>query len=844
MEFIMKKPLLLLLAIAVIGISWSYLGRDSGRKILVIGVDGLDWRIANPLMEAGKLPWLKKLQEEGAWGDLLTLNDLPLSPVIWTSIATGKVPSKHKITWFLVDGPNGQKVPVGSNDRAVEAIWNIAAENEKKVGVVGWWATTPAEDVGKGLIVSDALGYHGFGSSGQGLPDDVKTYPQDLFTECKPLMPPVHQIGYEEAQRFFNMSEDDYAEESFSPSRSPRPNPRNPIHLFQEYLSTTLGYTNISEKLLTEETFDMFMVYYEATDSMCHLFMKYAPPKLPWIKEEDYQKYHKAVDEYYLLVDEEMGKLLEKIDDSWTVVVISDHGFRSGDRRPKSTDTIDVHGAHLDHEPEGVIVVKGPGIKKGYEIKGANVLDVCPTLLHLLDLPAATDMDGKVLTQIYEIPVPAQSVPYVATHEPPDGRIRRTASPSRDSGKDYLSNEAVERLKTLGYISSSGEPIKQHSHSPPTTPPANPEEKPQEVSEGTGADSTPEQIGNLGRIHLRNGEIDKALEAFQKIVEIQPDDAGAWVQIGQIRMYQGLGGEALRCFVKALSLDPNNIAVLMQLAELKSRQGRLGEAVQHYKQVIAIQDRLAAPYIGLGDALQRLGRLPQAESVLIHASELDPSSFQARYNLGVVFLRQEKLEDAKKAFEEALELIPESSIALNNLAQVLIRQEDEDGGLEMLRKAAEVDPTHLESRFNLGVILLKRSECEEALSWFEKALEVDPQMTSALYQAAVAELCLEKVPKALNRLAVLVRLDQRHVNGWILLGRIAARGGQPNEALGYLRQAIMIQGRDLAVSLRQQPDFKDLPWPDLPPAPGEQGGEPTAPTTAPQEPEQATESEN
>ena len=95
----MKKPLLLLLAIAVIGISWSYLGRDSGRKILVIGVDGLDWRIANPLMEAGKLPWLKKLQEEGAWGDLLTLNDLPLSPVIWTSIATGKVPSKHKVDW-------------------------------------------------------------------------------------------------------------------------------------------------------------------------------------------------------------------------------------------------------------------------------------------------------------------------------------------------------------------------------------------------------------------------------------------------------------------------------------------------------------------------------------------------------------------------------------------------------------------------------------------------------------------------------------------------------------------------------------------------------------------------
>lgn len=783
-------------------------------KILVIGIDGLDWRIADPLMEAGKLPWLKKLKDEGAWGDLMTLNDLPLSPVIWTSIATGKVPSKHKITWFLVDGPNGTKVPVGSNDRAVEAIWNIAAENEKKVGVVGWWATTPAEDVGDGIIISDALGYHGFGSSGQGLPDHLKTYPEELFSEYQPLMPPVHQIGYQEARRFFNMTEDAYSEESFSPSRSPRPNPRNPIHLFQEYISTTLGYTNISEKLLAKEVFDMFMVYYEATDSMCHLFMKYAPPKLPWINEEDFKKYSNAVDEYYLLVDDEMGKLLEKIDDSWTVVLLSDHGFRSGNRRPKSTDTIDVHGAHLDHEPEGVLVVKGPGIKKGYEIKGANVLDVCPTLLHLMNIPAATDMDGKVLTQIYEVPVPAQSVEYVATHEPPDGRTKRSANPTDDANQNFLSNEAMERLKTLGYISSTGEPVKQHSHS--HTDSSVPEKDTLEVSDGSGASNTPEQIGNLGRIHLRNGEIDKALAAFLKIVELKPDDAGAWVQIGQIRMYQGLGGEALRCFIKALSLDPNNIAVLMQLAELKSRQGRLGEAVQHYKQVISIQDRLAAPYIGLGDALQRLGRLPQAESVLVHASELDPSSFQARYNLGVVYLRQEKLDDAKSAFEESLELIPDSSISLNNLAQVLIRQEDEKGGIELLRKAADVDPTHLESRFNLGVILLKRGDCEEALSWLEKALEVDPQMTSAIYQAAVAELCLEKISEALNRLAVLVRLDQRHVNGWILLGRITARAGQSNESLGYLRQAIMIQGKDLAISLRQQPDFKDLDWPELP----------------------------
>ena len=59
------------------------------QKVLLIGWDAADWKIINPLLDAGELPALEKLINNGVIGSLATL-DPPISPMLWTSIATGK----------------------------------------------------------------------------------------------------------------------------------------------------------------------------------------------------------------------------------------------------------------------------------------------------------------------------------------------------------------------------------------------------------------------------------------------------------------------------------------------------------------------------------------------------------------------------------------------------------------------------------------------------------------------------------------------------------------------------------------------------------------------------------
>ncbi len=417
----------------------------------MIGIDSADWRIIDPLIAAGRMPNLASLRERGTSGPIQTLTDYPLSPVIWTSVATGKTPAKHGITWFLVDQPDGTRVPVRSQNRKVLALWNILHDRKLRPIVIGWWATYPAEDVGDGTIVSDALGFHGFGRTAREGADQAKTHPPELYPTVEALVPPEQQISPEFAGRFLHLTPEEYRAQRFDPARSSQRDPSNPVQLFQEYAVTAQGYTAVAEKLLTQP-FDALLLYYEQVDSLSHLFIKFAPPKLDWTSDEDFARYKDVVSEWYVYQDELLGRLLAKIDlDTTAVFVLSDHGFKSGERRIRSEQLIDMRAAHLEHEADGIFIAAGPGIRRGAKIDDASVLDLTPTLLHYLGLPDAKDMDGKVLTGIFEPEFEAANpLQYIASYETgAPGRWRRR-SRSRPTPRRSLPRtwQASRRLDT------------------------------------------------------------------------------------------------------------------------------------------------------------------------------------------------------------------------------------------------------------------------------------------------------------------------------------------------------------------------------------------------------------
>lgn len=124
------------------------------KKVLLIGWDAADWKIINPLMDAGKMPALESLVNNGVMGNIATLEP-PFSPMLWTSIATGKLADKHGVMGFTEPDPEGIGMkPISNMSRKVKAVWNILTQKNYKTHVLGWWPTHPVEPI-NGIMISN-----------------------------------------------------------------------------------------------------------------------------------------------------------------------------------------------------------------------------------------------------------------------------------------------------------------------------------------------------------------------------------------------------------------------------------------------------------------------------------------------------------------------------------------------------------------------------------------------------------------------------------------------------------------------------------------------------------------
>src|SRR5947209_3331740 len=111
------------------------------KRILLVGWDAADWGIIHPLLDRGELPSLQQLIEDGVSGNLAPIRPM-LSPMLWTSIATGQRPHKHGGHGFTeIDPTTHQVQPVSSGSRRVKALWEILGQNGLRTNVVSWFAT-------------------------------------------------------------------------------------------------------------------------------------------------------------------------------------------------------------------------------------------------------------------------------------------------------------------------------------------------------------------------------------------------------------------------------------------------------------------------------------------------------------------------------------------------------------------------------------------------------------------------------------------------------------------------------------------------------------------------------
>ena len=243
--------------------------------------------------------------------------------MIWTTIATGVVPERHGITDFVVPTARGD-VPVASSVRRAPALWNMLSRAGRRVAVLGWWASWPAEEV-DGLVLSDRVL--------MGL--DRAFHPADYG-------PRLRQ----------ELAAADAAPSSF---RS-RPGAERRDRLMAHAAAG-----------LVDEDYDLVLLYIRSTDVVSHKYWKYFEPEhFAAIDPEELERHRDEVPRIYRALDETVGRLVAAAPPDTNFVVLSDHGFHAADE-----DDVQI-----------VIDVDALLAELGYLVKGAAGVDFARSRLY------------------------------------------------------------------------------------------------------------------------------------------------------------------------------------------------------------------------------------------------------------------------------------------------------------------------------------------------------------------------------------------------------------------------------------------------------------------------------
>jgi predicted AlkP superfamily phosphohydrolase/phosphomutase/Tfp pilus assembly protein PilF len=680
------------------------------RKVLVIGWDAADWKVISPLVDRGEMPNTARLIERGAMGPLATLHPV-LSPMLWTSIATGKRPYKHGILGFSEPTPDGGGVqPVSQLSRKTKAVWNILNQEGCRCHVIGWWPSHPVESI-NGVMVSNH--FH----TAIGPPEEPWPLPPGT----------VHPRRLEAALAEFRINPNELVAEQILPfvpkAREIDQDKDRRLGMVMKTLAECSTVHAAATWAMANEPWDFMGVYYDAIDHFCHGFMKYHPPRRPHIPERDYELYSGVVEAGYRFHDMMLGAMLALAPEDTTVIICSDHGFHPDHLRPVQLPR-EPAGPAVEHRDLGVFLIAGPGIKRDHLIHGATLLDITPTILTLYGLPVGEDMDGKPLLEAFESSAPVASIPSWDAVAGDDARL-----PADRQYDPIAAKEAMNQLVALGYIEPLGE------------------------NQEKAVRNTVQEIRyNLARAYMDGGFHAQGAAILTELYEAASDQYRFGVHLALCYRALGKVGE-LRALVERMTRDRQAAAakatedlkafgqrVRTRQAEAKqlTPEGdidfdQLTEEERHEYDALRLTSRFSSVDLDLlmGWVLTAEGKHAAALEHLLRAGRGNRSRPGLEVYIGEALVNLCRWAEAEQAFRRALAIDPLNPHAHLGLAKACLRQGRVEEGVQEALESAGLLYQNPMAHYILGLGLLRMKQPFRAADAVRVAVSINPNFERA-----------------------------------------------------------------------------------------------------------------
>ena len=771
----------------------------TGARLVLIGLDGADWDVIDPLLRAGRMPRLAALIESGTRGRMRSY--LPMiSPLLWTTMVTGVGPDRHRIADFqAVDLASGRRVPMTSRFRGVKALWNILGDAGLSTGFVAWWASYPAERV-SGVQVSNLVAFETL----RPRPADKPfargiVFPSDYLEGLRDDLITASDLSFEEARRIMRIERSEFEAAVEDVLRPPgaeneainRKMNQNPVPLVLSILTGSRNYATLAADLVARR-FDLTAVYFEGIDMMGHRFQHCMPPRMALCPDQDFERFSESVSSFYVRQDALIGSIVDATGDDGTILIVSDHGFRSGTGRPHDVLPFTTKQPVEWHDKEGIILISGPVARRGATLASpATLFDVAPTVLHILGLPISEDMPGRVLVEALDPGFtrahPARTVASyeelgspLAIMEPGDeaasaaedellANLRALGYIGGDSDPDALGDAALRAGDSGGVAGSGGIGTLAFYHRNLATYLLQRREYARGIDELLAANERqplPKSYQLLSQAYLSLGRRDEAIAALHSGLEQFPamdpesvlwlvrihlrdpgglhaarDEGRHWAErtagapglddviAGLLAAEEGDHSRAETLFRASLDADPTRVVAAEHLYRLLEPRGAQIELEQVLQRGLAQDNRIDEYHSMLGVILAETGRLEDALVSLRRAVKLDPYSSRFAGNLANVLARMERWEEAADAYGQAAQLEPSVEIYMR-LGSVYRKMRDPDRALAAFRQARDLGAGGAAPFLGIALLMAETGHHEEALDAAREGLDRHPDNRS------------------------------------------------------------------------------------------------------------------
>jgi tetratricopeptide (TPR) repeat protein len=236
----------------------------------------------------------------------------------------------------------------------------------------------------------------------------------------------------------------------------------------------------------------------------------------------------------------------------------------------------------------------------------------------------------------------------------------------------------------------------------------------------------------LGIQAIDSNNIDQAIERFMKAIDINPNDADSYINLGVCFHKMNNINRAIREYEKALSIEPNNITALKNLALIYYEDGQIHDAIDLYEKILKIEPNSSNVKKMLANSYRKIGKISSAIDMYqehIKTNENDPV---ALLNLGVSYFENDKLIKAIDIFNKLMKIDKKyTNLSLCYLSRIYQKNGQINKALECIRKACLSDTSFVEGFIQYGKVSLELGRLEKAIDCFKRVLKLDPSNTQA-----------------------------------------------------------------------------------------------------------------